>query len=85
VIVMTGTSEEFQIACYLGWCGAEATFPFASQREYDAARAFLDKLAPLGVSGNEVPSGYSKSVKDFYVLDERHRDAFDAFMRDLGA
>ena len=74
--------EKFEIACYLGWCGAEATFPFASRQEYDAARRFLDKLAPLHVAGNAVPSGYSKSVKDFYVLDEQHRDAFEAFMQD---
>jgi hypothetical protein len=85
VIVMTAAPEEFKIACYLGWCGAETTFPFATRHEYDQARAFLDKLVLLHMSGNEVPSGYSKSVRDLYVLDERHRDAFDAFMRDSGA
>ena len=77
--------EKFEIACYLGWCGAEATFPFASRQAYEAARTFLDKLAPLHVAGSAVPSGYSKTVKDFYVLDERDRDAFQAFMGDSRA
>jgi len=82
---MAAAPEEFKIACYLGWCGAETTFPFADRHEYDAMRAFLDKLALHHVCGDQVPSGYSKSVKDFYVLDERHRDAFNAFMRNSGA
>jgi hypothetical protein len=82
---MTAASEEFKIACYLGWCGAETTFPFADRHKYDAMRTFLDKLALHHLRGDEVPSGYSKSVKDFYVLDERHRDAFNAFIRDSGA
>lgn|GEM_PF-5634223 len=29
------TPEKFKIACYMAWCGAEATFPFSRRVDYE--------------------------------------------------
>ncbi|MGC2778516.1 MAG: hypothetical protein WA418_23080 [Bradyrhizobium sp.] len=73
--------DQFKIACYMGWCGAEATFGFSGKAQYDAARASLDKIAKNHLRGGEVPQGFPRSVADYYVIEDQHRAAFDALMR----
>jgi hypothetical protein len=75
-------SGQFKIACYLAWCGAEATFPFASEAKYKSAIAFLDKITGGGMSGDRLPAGYARGVGAYYFVDEKDRDAFQSFMRD---
>ncbi len=74
--------EEFKIACYMAWSGAEATFQFENKSQYDAARAFLDKISVAHLHGKELPPGFSKTVTDFYCIESRDRAAFRKFMRE---
>jgi hypothetical protein len=77
---MTKTAN-YNIMCYLGWCGAEATFPIASLKQYQATRAFLDKIGQGHRSGDELGAGYG--VNDYYFIEKEHREAFQKFMRNL--
>jgi len=72
--------QDFSIVCYSAWCGAEATYRFADQTVYEAARVFLDKLTGGPVEGGALPSGYG-GAKAYYFVDSVHRDAFSEFMR----
>lgn len=72
--------HDFNIVCYSAWCGAEATYRFADQEAYDAAKAFLDRLTGGGVDGSALPSGH-EGAKAFYFVDSQHRDVFSEFMR----
>jgi hypothetical protein len=73
------TPEEFIIACYMGWSGAEATFPFSNREDYDNARAALEKLAVGHERANALPSSYG-GVTDLYFIDAKDRDAFNRIM-----
>jgi hypothetical protein len=73
-------TNRFVITCYLGWCGAEASFKFNSKESYEAARTFLDGIALGHLTGERLPSGYSATMDDYYVLEARDREAFQDFM-----
>ena len=79
-----GNPEGFKVLCYLGWCGAEATYGFANQRQFDAARAFLDKIAKVHLHGDELAPSYLKATRDYYFIEDKDRDAFENFMQRLG-
>ena len=78
-MAMTATPEKFEIACYLGWCGAEATFPFSKREDYDRTRTALEKLAAGHARENELPSR-STEVPNLYFIDAKDRDAFNQIM-----
>lgn len=71
------TPEKFKIACYMAWCGAEATFPFGNKEDYEKAKASLEKLG--SARANELPPSYG-DVADFYFIDVKDRDAFNQIM-----
>jgi hypothetical protein len=75
--------ENLRIACYTAWSGAEATFRFGNQRQYDAVRAQLDKIAKGHLRGRELPPGFSSTVTDYYFIEKKDRAAFQKIMRDF--
>jgi hypothetical protein len=79
-----GNPEGFKILCYLAWCGAEATYGFANQRQFDAARAFLGRTAKIHLHGDELPLNYSKATNDYYLIEKKDREAFTNFMQRVG-
>jgi ethanolamine ammonia-lyase large subunit len=66
----------------MAWCGAEATFPFANERELVAARTFLSSIAVVHLQGDRLPPGMADEVTDYYVFDDPQRTAFEKFMRE---
>lgn len=72
MIAMANTTE-FKITCYLHWCGAETTLRLATRHEYDAARAFLNKIAIVQASRNQ------NVAADYYFIDESRRALFQSF------
>jgi hypothetical protein len=79
------TADQFKIACYLAWCGAEATFRFPGEKEYETATAFLKKITGGGMEGDSLPAEYARSVKAYYFVDEKNREAFNEIMKRCGA
>jgi hypothetical protein len=75
--------EKFKIACYMAWSGAEATFQFGNERQYDAVRAHLDRIAKGHLHGSELPPNYSGIVTDYYFFEKSDRAAFQKIMRDV--
>ena len=73
--------NEFRIACYMAWSGAEAIFPFNTKEEYERVTASLDKMAVAHFREKELPPGYAKVVTDLYFVDEKDRDAFSEIMK----
>ena len=73
------TPEKFKIACYMAWCGAEATFPFSNREDYEQAKASLEKLAVGRARANELPPRHA-DVPDLYFIDVKDRDAFNQIM-----
>lgn len=78
-------SEQFKIRCYLAWCGAEATFRFPGETEYRTATALLKTVTGGGIEGDALPAGYARSVKAYYVIEEKNREAFNEIMQRCGA
>ena len=74
--------ERFKVVCYLAWCGAEATYRFASESRYNAARDYLDKIAKGHLRSPELPAGYSGAVTDLYFIEMRDRASFEKFMQE---
>lgn len=74
------TSNRYAIACYMAWCGAEATFVFDTKEEYDSITSSLDEIAVGRVRKNKLPEGYAK-VSDLYFIDVKDRAAFKEIMR----
>ena len=74
--------ENLTILCYLAWCGADAKFQFATERDLVAARAFLSNIAVVHLQGDRLPPGMADEVADYYVFDDPERAAFEKFMRE---
>ena len=74
-------SESLTILCYLAWCGADAKFRFADERELVAARAVLSSIAVVHMQRDKLPAGMADEVTDYYVFDNAQRAAFEKFMR----
>ena len=78
------TSDQFKIACYLAWSGAEATFSFPGEKEYEAATTLLKKITGGSMEGDALPAEYARSVKAYYLVDEKNREAFNEIMKRYG-
>jgi len=76
-----GNPDGFMIVCYLAWCGAGATYRFSNQSQYNEARAFLDGITNVQFHGDELPPNYSKTMRGYYTIEKKDREAFKNFMQ----